>query len=525
MKNVHLVGMFCFLAIFGHSQTNQILGHNNARATLNTSGSFFHNDTSGLGGYEVPANSGRNAVYYATFLYGAKDAQGQKYTCFGGSPGQTDVFCGPYSHNQNYDSTYHSMYDGKIWTICQEEIDAYHDWWLWSVGLSNPNPTPPVPSNAVMDKIFFWPAYGNVSNGEDFYLAPYYDYDSDGNYDPTNGDYPLIKGCCASYMVQNDAAAPHTNSYTDPIGLQMQYMFYQYKNWGTLNNVTFVDVLATNESNVDYPEFVYGVFMDVDLGSYSDDYIGADSALSMLYFYNGDDFDEINGNNLGYGVNPPAFGVVALETPAHSVLPYNTTNVTFVNWNTMNGLTVNGQPIIHPDGYPTNYLLSDNPNIANGWSEEELGSPNGDRRGMLSVIHGPLASGESIAQTYAFIYNRDGNRLQNVDGLYANAQEVIDFYAVIDSAQCEDGQLGLEESPEITVGLYPNPSQGVFTVSNDLNAAMTIRVLDLTGKEVLREESNTSEVELDLRDASKGMYVVWVNTALGSHAERLVIQK
>jgi hypothetical protein len=38
--------------------------------------------------------------------------------------------------------------------------------------------------------ILEWPAHGNLANKEDYYLAPFYDYNGDGNYNPYDGDYP-----------------------------------------------------------------------------------------------------------------------------------------------------------------------------------------------------------------------------------------------------------------------------------------------------------------------------------------------
>ena len=46
------------------------------------------------------------------------------------------------------------------------------------------------PSNDVLNRIYSWPAHGDVSQYQDYYLAPYKDVDSDGKYDPMKGDYP-----------------------------------------------------------------------------------------------------------------------------------------------------------------------------------------------------------------------------------------------------------------------------------------------------------------------------------------------
>ena len=57
-----------------------------------------------------------------------------------------------------------------------------------------------------------------------------------------------------------------------------------------------------------------GMFADFDLGNPNDDYIGSDVARGMMYVLNGDNDDE-TGSTVGYGVQPPAFGIVMLQGP------------------------------------------------------------------------------------------------------------------------------------------------------------------------------------------------------------------
>ena len=41
-----------------------------------------------------------------------------------------------------------------------------------------------------MNRIFNWPAHGDIGIGQDYWLAPFYDYDNSGDYDPNAGDIP-----------------------------------------------------------------------------------------------------------------------------------------------------------------------------------------------------------------------------------------------------------------------------------------------------------------------------------------------
>ena len=374
------------------SQNFDYLDHNNTNVALPVIGSFFSDVAQGQPGYEVPKGSGNHTMYHARFYFMGLDNNGTLHASLGGSSNGTDVFSGPYSSLDNYDSTYQAYWNGHSSQLCQEEIDNYAIWWEACEG---PNQGPQAcanaisPSNATLTQIYNWPAHGNASNGEEFYLAPYYDHpeSNPGIYDPIDGDYPLIKGCCATYRIDNDAAGTHTFSGADPLGIETHYQTFQYKNFGLLNDVTFVEVTVHNRGTTTYPEFVYGMYADTDLGEPFDDYIGSDSTRSMYYTYNGDN------NDANYGIDPPAFGIVGLESPFTSVVQYNGTSSLPEIWNMMNGLSFNGQPILDGQGNTTGFEYGSNPNALGGSSELELQNAAGDRRAMLSTEHGAFAPG------------------------------------------------------------------------------------------------------------------------------------
>src|SRR5699024_9232717 len=55
----------------------------------------------------------------------------------------------------------------------------------------DPNCTENFPlSNSAIQGIYNWPAHGDVSRGQDYYLAPFYDNNKDGVYNPDDGDTP-----------------------------------------------------------------------------------------------------------------------------------------------------------------------------------------------------------------------------------------------------------------------------------------------------------------------------------------------
>ncbi len=73
------------------------------------------------------------------------------------------------------------------------------------------------------------------------------------------------------------------------------------------------------------------------------------------------------------------------------------------------------------------------------------------------------------------------------------------------------------------VNVYPNPSEGMITISNDLNAENTITVTDMTGKVVLTKASS-SATTVDLSKVGTGVYMVEVSNENGKKVERVVIR-
>lgn len=507
-------------------QNVDYLDHNNTNLTLPVIGNFFSDPNQNLPGYAVPSGSGNYTMNEARFYFMGMDVNSTFHASWGGPINNgRDVFSGPYSSLANYDSTYQATWQGSSSQLCQEEIDNYVVWYNACEGL-NSNPTDcanaTVPTNEVLAQIYNWPAHGNFNNGEEYNLAPFYDnaYEVNnvpGTYDPQNGDYPIIKGCCATYRIDNDAAGVHTFSGAAPLGIETHYQTFQYKNYGLLNDVTFVEVTVYNRGTATYPEFVYGMYADSRLGDFNDDYMGSDSLKSMYYIYNADN-DDAN-----YGIDPPAFGIVGLEAPFTSVVQYNGSSSLMDVWNLMNGLRSNGQPILNGQSNTTQFEYGGNPNAQGGSSEIEVQNSPSSRRGMLSTQHGAFAPGDVITQTYALVYVRDGDHLQNIDALYAAANEVQAFYDTIATAQCEGGVLSATEiAAPLGVSIMPNPASDKVQIAADVQGELAVELFDMSGK-LIRSMNGSMFVELDLTDVQDGAYLVFVKHDSGRTTKKLLV--
>jgi hypothetical protein len=509
------------------------LDRNNVSAYISDVGTYFFDYSNSSMGYEVPKGSGIYAIYSTQFWFAGKDNLGEIHFVQGGTPSQgTDLFNGPISGPGSYDTQqYLDQWESSMWEICQSEIVTYLLWWECSMGFLTPEECQNVasPSMEIMNKMYAWPAHGDVTQGQAYFLAPFYDNPlgqsgSDGVYKPEDGDYPLIKGCCATYMIQNDAAHSHTYTNTDSLGIEIHTMFYQYETSDYLNDVTFVDITAINRSTNDYTEFSHSIVVDADLGNYSDDYYGCDSLSNCMFFYNGDNNDENNTFYLGYGINPPAIGVVSLEKEMTSCVAYNSGATTNAKWNLMHGLDANGNPWVDPNLNTTNFVYSGNPNVPAEWSAYSTGAQTGDALGISSHNYGAFNSGDIVKQSYAIVYARNGNHLENVQDVIDLSHEVKFFYDSNASAFCNNSGLGIDEDGLNELLVYPNPSNGIVYIKTEQNSDASINVFDVTGKIIYeRYFSNTELFELNLTNQSKGIYTVQVQLDRGVFTKKLVI--
>lgn len=170
----------------------------------------------------------------------------------------------------------------------------------------------------IPDEIKYWPARGNPFWGEkynfslpDQSLAPFWDEDTDGFYNPCNGDFPIldIEKCEPHnafealnrvptqhvFSIINDAGGPQTLSGINSTQMEIKVSSFAYNTNDELNNVTFHQYKFTFLGGELLTDFHLGMYVDPDLGCYLDDFVGYDKDKRMAYIYNQDALDGING--------------------------------------------------------------------------------------------------------------------------------------------------------------------------------------------------------------------------------------
>ncbi len=185
-------------------------------------------------------------------------------------------------------------------------------------------------------------------------LAGYFDENSDGIYDPLDGDFPIVEiRNCTNYgadawlvnecndstflpgtepqfpdemifWIYNDNGGIHTQSNADAIQMEIQVQTFAYATNDFINNMTFQRYKLINRAVEDIRQCYFAMWTDPDLGCYTDDMIGCDTSRSLMYVYNQDASDGQTGCTCPQGVNTyctdiPILGVDYFRGPRGNV--------------------------------------------------------------------------------------------------------------------------------------------------------------------------------------------------------------
>ena len=340
------------------------IAFNDVSAQLETGGLLFLDRANGLATYKVPKTGTVTAIYAGALWMGGEDINGQlklaavKFRNDGNDfwPGPLTVTAGTGNFNPavpqsdtarrdygdaNVDADQCLLYD-NIFTVSKAGVVGWVTYWE----CNHPNTFNPTyegcdevgaPSNDVLAQINAWPGNGDPLRFQDLFLAPFYDRNGDGVYDPSDtddgGDYPwynlnrpydpvcgadrrvTLFGDETHWWVFNDKGNIHTESGGDPIGMEIRAQAFAFATDDEINKMTFYNYELINRGTQTLYNTYFSQYVDADLGNYADDYAGCDVTRGLSYMYNGDLNDEPQAGRPGYGQNPPAIGVDFFEGP------------------------------------------------------------------------------------------------------------------------------------------------------------------------------------------------------------------
>ncbi len=420
-KTGHKVANFKAACLTAQAQTD--LDINNVRARLLTGGDLWWDRTNNDGKYIVPKPApGQpevSAIFAAGIWLGGFDAGNNlKMACqrYGNLGGNSDFWPGPLSPDEGItDATTCNNWD-RHFEVKGDEIKEHLSRWTLASNGSGTYTAADIPVS-----VKGWPGRGNPhfegvhgfslpNNSQG--LANFYDQNGDTNYDPLDGDFPMIdlRNCEPPqypdqmvFWVFNDegGGAVHGETNATPIRMEVQSTAFAYSTMDAINDMTFYQQKFINRAKEDIDSFYFALWVDPSLGCPWDDYLGFDPNRSLAYYYNEDEFDGQQGFDCSgianYGEYIPAIGIdifrgprdendIELETNTFMYFktPYGfcdpspgatepETDVEFYRY--LSGSFRDGTPLTYGgDGYePTSpeltpYAFPSAPNDPNGWS-------------------------------------------------------------------------------------------------------------------------------------------------------------
>lgn len=81
----------------------------------------------------------------------------------------------------------------------------------------------------------------------------------------------------------------------------------------------------------------------------------------------------------------------------------------------------------------------------------------------------------------------------------------------------------LEEKNAVLFNIYPNPSNGIITISASDNTPYTLKIMDQMGQ-VVRTEVLTGQQRINLSAFSKGVYLIGIQTTNSNYTQSIVIK-
>ena len=249
------------------SSTFAWLNINNARVRVNAGGDLWWDLPGGTGAkYYIPANSSSTSLYAGSLWIAGLDIN-QQLKCAAIRFRQTgnDFWTGPLTIDgtASIDPVTCMEYD-KMYNITRAEVDDF-------IANCDPVTGAPMAGYEIPSSILNWPAHGDPSRGMSYYLAPFYDRNKNGDYEPKAGDYPyydidnelchsqvptmdeeregtvkgsiladqVIKGDQTLWWVFNDKGNAHTETGGSAIGLEIRAQAFAFATNDEINNMTF----------------------------------------------------------------------------------------------------------------------------------------------------------------------------------------------------------------------------------------------------------------------------------------------
>ncbi len=395
--------------------------------------------------------------------------------------------------------------------------------------------------------ILSWPGRGNpfslTENGfelPDVPLAPFIDADGDGIYNPEMGDIPQMKGDKMMWWMYN-------SSGNFPLQYSNRcYAFDDDPEPGVLDKTLYFEMEVTSFLDEPITNTSTALFIDADLGCYTDDFVGCFPEADLAFVYNKDSLDGLEDGSCPQNVSSfqneiPVLGIKLLESPlSDQGEPLGMTSfIAYVNagvgspppqitdpnnfteyYNYMSGRWRDGSPLtVGGLGFggteTTQFAFPGNPSNDEEWSLCSIDGPTLDYRMLLGSGTFQFDPGQTIKLGYAFFLS-DGYTLPcpDLSAIVNDCTVVADTYQ-----QLTDADAPVLASANLKV--FPNPTTGLCHIRLEKtdDVIRQLSLFDATGRRVMSTEKiNQAQMDLDLTHLPKGIYHYKVRTDKGQFA-------
>lgn len=383
-------------------------------------------------------------------------------------------------------------------------------------------------------------------------LAPFYDEDGDGVYNPLAGDYPVVQlrnkppfvPEVFVWSVFNDRSV----SPAFPVEVQQTAWAFNCPDRPVLNHSVFTSHKIIYRGIEKLDSCFFGMWVDFDLGCYTDDYLGSAPDQDAFFVYNQDITDGSAGATCEQGVptfadNPPVQSVTFLSQSLDKFMVYNSpsvgsplpgttdpsTSLEFYRY--LTGYWRDGSPLTYGGsgfqsaGGPTDYAFPSNPADPNGWTMCTASLPLADRKGLGSHKVGTLLPGQVEEMTIAWTVHLDPDLPCGVGDMYDDIAGVRSLYDGGFTGVCSP-LTSLSEALNAAIGLFPNPSAGTVTVQYGDLPVREIRLFAADGRLAMALQNPQPEQSvLDLGQLDNGVYTLVLLSERGMAVKRLVVLK
>ena len=305
------------------------MGFNNVNARIENGGNMWQDRGTSSSSYAVPkgANPQTHAIFAGALWMGglAPDQTLKLAAVTFRTNGGNDFWPGPLTNDGTAVTNKEECDEWDRFFVTSKQQALRHNAAFNEGGAGTPS------GYETPQELLNWPAHGGP--GQDNILAPFVDVDDDGSYDAESGDYPgydlegnvecrssarfvPLFGDTTIYWIFNDKGDVHSETNSEPIGMEIRAQAFAFSSEDEVNNMTFYNYVLINQGSQTLTNTYFGQWVDADLGNAVDDYVGCDVQRGLGYCYNGDNTDETGQNGqVGYGENPPAIGVDFFEGP------------------------------------------------------------------------------------------------------------------------------------------------------------------------------------------------------------------